>query len=138
MMIFTFFNRTITGINQFSAHQRDIVVQWSVQQMLHKDIHMASSEPSSWDIPGSLFVCKVGADSIGWHCDNHKLYRTKGIYDFTARQWLKKSVALVAPNVKRFDCTKHQNQSVIEAVSYHFSLGKHQLAKKIPLLSAIG
>jgi type II secretory pathway pseudopilin PulG len=138
MMIFTFFNRTVTGIRQFSAHQHDMVAQWSAQQLLHKDIQTANNEAINWDISASLFVCKIGTDSIGWHSDNHKLYRTKGIYDFIARRWLKKSVSLVAQNIERFDCAADQNQTIIEGVSYHLCLGTYQLHKKIPLISTGG
>lgn len=131
IMAFAFFNRTLGGVQLFSFQQQEMVSQWSIQQLLRKDIQMASADPNYWKLSSSSMVCRVDATCIGWYAQNGNLYRTKGNYDFSAGQWLKKSTALVAKGVNHFNLEIHQAQTSIEAVSYKLKMGKLNLDKKI-------
>lgn len=138
IMVFTFFNQTITKIHIFSVQEQEIVGQWSAQQLLRKDIQMANSQLSDWDILEKAFVCKIGTRCVGWQLKNGSLYRFKGDYDFLSHQWQKKSTALVIRNLHDFALAIQQNQRLIEAITYTLQFNKVAINKKVFFMNGLG
>lgn len=137
VMAFAFFNRTITGVHLFANRQHEILGHWSAQQLLRKDIQMASAQAADWHIKNSVLICKVNGECIEWQLNNNNLYRSKGNYNFRSHQWEKKNTALVAKGVTYFEIVSAMNHQFITSISYDLAIGKITLHKTMCLANGI-
>ncbi len=136
MMAFTFFNRTFTSAMTFSRNQQEIVSAWSAQHLLRKDLQAALGSSLVWNESAGL-VCKISQECVGWQMRNGMLYRIKGDYNFSTREWVKRSSALIAQKVTQFDVVIPNNPQNIEAVSYTIGIGKTIWHQKVFLLQKV-
>lgn len=133
ILLFSFFNNTITSLRLIADREYNFLAAWTAHQLLCKDIQMADCKSASWYSEPDITICRISNECIGWQLRKGSLYRLKGNYDFNAKQWLNKSSALVMQNVKHFKLELNKQENMITSVCYELDTAYDKQVKTVIL-----
>ena len=88
----------------------------AVYDLFRRDVWHASPYLYDWSVKEGVFRTtrlkkqnEVTRIDVGWQVKNTVLRRMSGVYDFSKKEWEKKSVSVIAQNVRSFSFVPHIN-----------------------------
>jgi len=102
-----------------SRLERIIIERDVALDVIRRDTMCASRSPGLWDEGAAVFMKEMingESHAVGYTVRENTLYRCNGVYDFTAKHWIRKTTQVLATGIKAIQTKTYRSHDYVRCV----------------------